>query len=165
MDINGDMSNFIQFPPQQLPFSKKNKKWRKKIHDWDDYKTFFNYSLVRKSVIHKKIAYDLLNGKLHMMDLEMILNPEKIQAGFVPDRVQHYPIMNSKLNVLRGEESKRVFDFKVVVTNPNAISEIENNKKQELLQKLQEWVSNTSQSEEEANQELEKINDYYTYEW
>jgi hypothetical protein len=41
--------------------------------------------------------------------------------------------MNSKLNVLRGEESKRVFDFKVVVTNPTAIAEIENNKKQELF--------------------------------
>lgn len=165
MDIDGSMSNFIQFPPQQLPFSKKNRKWRKQILDWADSKTFFNYSLVRKSVIHKKINYDLLNGKLHMSDLEMILNPEKLQAGFIPDRIQHYPIMNSKLNVLRGEESKRVFDFKVVVTNPNAITEIENNKKQELLQKLQEWVSNTSQSEEEANQELEKINGYYTYEW
>lgn len=159
------MSNLINLPPQQLPFSKKNKKWRKAHLDWADSKTFFNYSLVRKSVIHKKINYDLLNGKLHMSDLEMILNPEKLQAGFIPDRIQHYPIMNSKLNVLRGEESKRVFDFKVVVTNPNAITEIENNKKQELLQKLQEWVSNTSQSEEEANQELEKINDYYSYEW
>lgn len=155
----------INLPPQQLPFNKKNKAWRKKHLDWADSKTFFNYSLVRKSVIHKKINYDLLNGKLHMSDLEMILNPEKLQAGFIPDRIQHYPVMNSKLNVLRGEESKRVFDFKVVVTNPNAITEIENNKKQELLQKLQEWVSNTSQSEEEANQELEKINDYYTYEW
>jgi hypothetical protein len=155
----------INLPPQQLPFTKKNKAWRRRHLDWADSKTFFNYSLVRKSVIHKKINYDLLNGKLHMSDLEMILNPEKIQAGFIPDRIQHYPIMNSKLNVLRGEESKRVFDFKVVVTNPNAITEIENNKKQELLQKLQEWVSNTSQSEEEANQELEKINDYYTYEW
>ena len=165
MDINGNMSNFINLPPQQLPFSKKNRKWRAAHLDWADSKTFFNYSLVRKSVIHKKINYDLLNGKLHMSDLEMILNPEKLQAGFIPDRIQHYPIMNSKLNVLRGEESKRVFDFKVVVTNPNAITEIENNKKQELLQKLQEWVSDTSQSEEEANQELEKINDYYTYEW
>lgn len=155
----------INLPPQQLPFSKKNKAWRKKHLDWADSKTFFNYSLVRKSVIHKKINYDLLNGKLHMSDLEMILNPEKLQAGFIPDRIQHYPIMNSKLNVLRGEESKRVFDFRVVVTNPNAITEIENNKKQELLQKLQEWVSNTSQSEEEASKELEKINDYYTYEW
>lgn len=148
-----------------MPFSKKNKKWRKAHLDWADSKTFFNYSLVRKSVIHKKINYDLLNGKLHMSDLEMILNPDNLQAGFIPDRIQHYPIMNSKLNVLRGEESKRVFDFKVVVTNPNAIAEIENNKKQELLQRLQEWVSNTTQSEEEANQELEKINDYYTYEW
>lgn len=155
----------INLPPQQLPFSKKNKAWRKKHLDWADSKTFFNYSLVRKSVIHKKINYDLLNGKLHMSDLELILNPENLQAGFIPDRIQHYPIMNSKLNVLRGEESKRIFDFKVVVTNPNAISEIENNKKQELLQKLQEWVSNTAQSEEEANQELERINDYYTYEW
>lgn len=155
----------INLPPQQLPFSKKNKAWRKKHLDWADSKTFFNYSLVRKSVIHKKINYDLLNGKLHMSDLEMILNPEQLQAGFIPDRIQHYPIMNSKLNVLRGEESKRVFDFRVVVTNPNAITEIENNKKQELLQKLQEWVSNTFQSEEEANKELEKINDYYTYEW
>lgn len=159
------MSNFVNLPPQQLPFSKKNKKWRKAHLDWADSKTFFNYSLVRKSVIHKKINYDLLNGKLHMSDLELILNPENLQAGFIPDRIQHYPIMNSKLNVLRGEESKRVFDFKVVVTNPNAISEIENNKKQELLQKLQEWVSNTAQSKEEANQELERINDYYTYEW
>lgn len=165
MDIDGNMSNLINLPPQQLPFSKKNRKWRAAHLDWADSKTFFNYSLVRKSVIHKKINYDLLNGKLHMSDLEMILNPEKLQAGFIPDRIQHYPIMNSKLNVLRGEESKRVFDFKVVVTNPNAITEIENNKKQELLQKLQGWVSNTSQSEEEANQELEKINDYYTYEW
>ena len=155
----------INLPPQQLPFSKKNKAWRRKHLDWADSKTFFNYSLVRKSVVHKKINYDLLNGKLNMSDLEMILNPEKLSAGFIPDKIQHYPIMNSKLNVLRGEESKRVFDFKVVVTNPNAIAEIENNKKQELLQKLQEWVANTFQSEEEANQELEKINDYYSYEW
>ena len=155
----------INLPPQQLPFSKKNKAWRKKHLDWADSKTFFNYSLVRKSVIHKKINYDLLNGKLHMSDLELILNPESLQAGFIPEKIQHYPIMNSKLNVLRGEESKRVFDFKVVVTNPNSISEIENNKKQQLLQKLQEWVANNSQSEEQASQELDKINDYFTYEW
>lgn len=159
------MSELINLPPQQLPFSKKNKKWRKAHLDWADSKTFFNYSLVRKSVIHKKINYDLLNGKLHMSDIELVLNPDNIKAGFVPDRIQHYPIMNSKLNVLRGEESRRVFDYRVIVTNPNAISEIENNKKEELLKNLQELIANTSKSEEEFNQELEKLNDYYTYEW
>ena len=159
------MSDFVQFPPQQLPFSKKTKAWRLKVMKWADSKTFFNYSLVRKSVIHKKINYDLLRGKLHMNDLEFLINPEDIKSGFIPDRIQHYPIMNSKLDILRGEESKRVFDFRVIVTNPNAISEVENNKKQELLQRMQEWAANTAQSEEEANQELEKINQYYTYEW
>ena len=133
--------------------------------DWADSKTFFNYSLVRKSVIHKKINYDLLNGKLHMTDLELILNPDHIKAGFVPDRIQHYPIMNSKLNVLRGEESKRVFDFRVVVTNPNAISEIETHKRDELLRRLQQLIAETSQSEDEFNSELQKLSDYYTYEW
>ena len=159
------MSEMINFPRQQMPFSKKNKAWRKQCVDWADSKTFFNYSLVRKSVIHKKINYDLLNGKLNMSDMQLVLNPENIRAGFIPDRIQHYPIMNSKLNVLRGEESKRVFDFKVVVTNPNSISEIENNKKQELFERLQQLIANSSQSEEEFNQELEKLNDYYTYEW
>lgn len=159
------MSKIINLPPQQLPYSKKNKVWRKKHLDWADSKTFFNYSLVRKSVIHKKINYDLLNGKLHMSDLEILLKPDSLQPGFIPDRIQHYPIMNSKLNVLRGEESKRIFDFKVVATNPNAISEIENNKKDEFFSRIQALIQNTAQSEEEFNAELEKLSQYYNYEW
>lgn len=159
------MSEFINLPPQLLPFSRKTNKWRKQIVDWASSRTFFNYSPVRNSVIHKKINYDLLHGKLHMQDLEIVINPENQSAGFIPDKVQHYPIMNSKINVLRGEESKRVFDFRVIITNPNSISEIENAKKEELFQKLQQLIADTAQSEEEFNQELDKLNDYYTYEW
>lgn len=159
------MAQFIQLPRQQLSFNSKGYEWRKKHLDWAESRTFFNYSPVRRSVLHKRINYDLLNGKVHLSDMELILNPSRERAGYIPDRIQHYPIMNSKLNVLRGEESKRLFDFRVVVTNPLAISEIENTKKQELFQKLQEIVQNTAQSEDEFNAELEKLNDYYTYEW
>ena len=159
------MSEFINFPRQQLPFKAKNKAWRKKMLDWADSKTFFNYSPVRKSVIHKKVNYDLLNGKLHMEDMMAIINPESIQAGYIPDRISHYPIINSKLNVLRGEETKRVFDFKVVVTNPNAVTEVEDHKKEQLLASLQQLIADNSLSEEDFNQELEKLNDYYTYQW
>ena len=100
-----------------------------------------------------------------MEDLAMIINPDNIQAGFIPDRIQHYPIMNSKLSVLRGEGSKRVFDYRVVITNPNAISEKENTRKEELNARLQQVIADKSQSEDEFNQELEKINDYFTFEW
>lgn len=159
------MGDFIKWPKQKLSYSAKNKKWRKMHLDWADKKTFFNYSPIRNSTIHKKINYDLLNGKLHMQDLELILNPENIQTTFNIDKIQHYPIINAKLQVLRGEESARVFDFKAVVTNPNDISEIENNKKKELLEKVQQLIQDNSSSEEEFNQKLEELSDYYTYQW
>ena len=159
------MSEFLQFPPQQLPMSKKTKKWRKQILDWGSNRATISSSLVRKSVIHKKINYDLLNGIIHLNDMMTIINPDNIQAQFIPNKIQHYPIMNSKLNVLRGEESKRVFDFKVVVTNPNAISEIEENKRQELLSRMQQIIQDSSQSEEQFEAELEKLNNYFMYEW
>lgn len=159
------MSIIPNLPPHQLPFKRKNKEWRKKFIDWADSKTFSTNSLVRKSVIHKKINYDLLRGKLHMSDLELILNPEHLKAGFIPDRITHYPIMNSKLNVLIGEESKRVFDFRVVITNPNSISEIENNKRDAIRERLQQLLSDDSLNEEDFNQKLEQMNDYFTYEY
>jgi hypothetical protein len=159
------MSTISNLPPHQLSFNKKNKEWRKKFVDWADSKTFSTNSLVRKSVLHKKINYDLLRGVLHRSDMELVLNPEHLQAGFIPDKIPHYPIMNSKLNVLIGEESKRVFDFRVVVTNPNSISDIENTKRDALRERLQQLVADQSQSEEEFNQKLEQINDYFTYEY
>lgn len=153
------------FPPQQLSFSAKTKAWRKACVDWGAEQGTITYSPVRKSIIHKKINYDLLNGILHMQDLESIINPENLDASFVPDKIQHYPIMNSKLNVLRGEEAKRVFDYRVVITNPNAISEIENEKKAQVFAALQQLIAENAQSEEEFNQELEKLGEYYSYEW
>ncbi len=159
------MSEINNFPSQTRSFKQKGKKWRKQCMDWADSKTFFNYSLVRNSVMHKKINYDLVNGILHPSDMALVLNPDNVKAKYVPDNVQHYPIMNSKLNVLRGEESKRVFDFRVVVTNPTAISERENAKKEELMEKVQAAIADLAQSEEEFNQELEQIDDFYTYEW
>ena len=159
------MKEVTNFPRQQLPFSKKTKAWRKQCCDWADSKTFFNYNLVRKSVIAKKINYDLINGILHMNDLQNILNPNGLDTKYLAEDIPHYPIMNSKLNVLRGEESKRVFDYRVIVTNPNAISEIEENKKAEIFSRLQQLVSNTSQSEEAYNKEIEELNKYYIYNW
>lgn len=159
------MSNYNAFPKQQLSFKSKTKAWRKKCVDWADNKTFLSSNLVRNTVWHKQINYDLLNGKINMKDMQSVVNPDNQTASFIPDKIPHYPIMNSKLNVLRGEELARIFDYRVVVTNPNAISEIEENKKQQLFASLQQAIQNTAQSEEEFNAEIEKLAEYYNYEW
>ena len=159
------MSNYNAFPKQQLSLKSKNNSWRKKCVDWADNKTFLSSNLVRNTVWHKQINYDLLNGKINMRDMQSVVNPDNQTASFIPDKIPHYPIMNSKINVLRGEELARIFDYRVIVTNPNAISEIEENKKQQLFASLQQAIQNTAQSEEEFNAEIQKLSDYYNYEW
>lgn len=150
-------------PPQQLPFTKKGKKWRKANVDVGDNHSLLHYHLTRKSVFAMKINYDLLNGKIHMSDMKMLLNPYSIDASFIPDNIQHYPVINSKLEVLRGEESKRIFDFRVVVTNPNAVSEIEEEKNNQVNEMLQSVIADSSMSEDDFNQQLEKMSDYFTF--
>lgn len=158
-------SEIINLPRQMMPFSQKNKAWRKKHMDWADGKSFFNYSLVRKSVVHKKINYDLLNGILHMDDLKKIINPDSISASYIPDSLQHFAIMNNKLNVLRGEESKRIFDYRVIVTNPDSISAIEEDKQKEVLNDLLNLIKRKVTNQDEFDAESQKINKYYTYTW
>jgi hypothetical protein len=156
---------FGGFPQQQLPFSKKTKAWRKKVVDFGDSHSLLHYNVTRKSVDDMVINYDLLNGKIHMDDMKLVVNPYGIDASFIPEQIQHYPVINSKLKVLEGEESHRLFDFRVVVTNPNAISEIEDEKNKQVNMRLQQLLMDTSQSEEEYQQELQKISDYFTYEY
>lgn len=153
------------FPSQQLSFSRKNREWRKKCVDFGDNHSVLRYNQARKNVYAMKVNYDLLEGKLHMEDLKMIINPYNLDASFIPENIQHYPIINSKLNVLKGEESERVFDFRAIVTNPNAISEMEEEKNQAVNAQLQQLMMNTSQDEEEFQAELEKLGDYFTYEY
>lgn len=153
------------FPPQQLSYNRKNKAWRKRCVDFGDDHSLLHHHLARKSVIDMKINYDLLNGKLHVEDLKLYLNPFGLDASFIPDSIQHYPIINSKLNVLLGEEMDRVFDYRVVVTNPNAVSEIEEEKNVEINQKLLQLVSDDSKSDDEYKKESEDLSDYFQYQW
>lgn len=153
------------FPPQQLSFSKKNKKWRISCVDFGDQNSIMHHSGARKSWYNMVINYDLINGKIHMSDIKALVNPYGLDASFIPDNIQHYSVINPKLNVLRGEESERLFDPRVVVTNPTAISEMEEEKNQEVNTRLQQLIMDTSQSEEDFQQEAQKISDYFSYEY
>lgn len=153
------------FPSQMISYKSKNKAWRKKVLDWCDTKFSYDNSYIRSSVSHKKINYDLLNGEIHIEDMQLVLNPEGLDMSYIPDELQHYPIMNSALAMLGGEELARDVDYRVVITNPLSISEIEQEKKQEIVKKIQEIVENKDISDEEANKQADDLQNYYNYEW
>ena len=157
------INDSVQFPRQALPYSKKTQKWRRDCLLWGDSRSLTNYSPVRKSVRHKQINYDLLRGIIHMEDVALLLNPSGVEADYIPEKIQHFPIMNSKLEVLIGEELKRPFDWRAVVTNMNAVSEIERAKKEELLQALRQSIEDTSLSEEDYAARLDQLDEEFNY--
>lgn len=158
-------SALYNFPRQKLPWTQKNKEWRKKVVDWADNKFFLNDNSIRKSFVRKRINYNLVNGFLDMEDIQAVLNPDNVDASYIPENIQHYPTINAKMNILRGEEFKRRYDFRAIVTNPNAISEIEENKRKLMIEELKGLVENQELSEEEYNKRLDDMQYYYTYEW
>lgn len=98
-----------------------------------------------------------------MEDVALLLNPSGIDADYIPEKIQHFPIMNSKLEVLIGEELKRPFDWRAVVTNMNAVSEIERAKKEQLVQALRRSIEDTSLSEEDYAQRLDELDEQFGF--
>lgn len=147
----------INFPPQNIPESKKNKQWKENCVKWAKTASLYNSSMIRKNIEEQKINYDLINGNLNLSDMRDMLNPYSQEDVYIPDNIKHYPIINSKLNVLRGEEIRRPFDFQVIVTNPNAISKIEEDKVQAIQQSLLALLEQDSQSQEEFEQKAQEL--------
>lgn len=153
------------FPVQTLSFRQKGEKWCKACVDWGANRTYFNYSPVRKNIVHMKINYDLLNGIIHMEDIAAVLNPGNISTAFIPDKIQHYPIINSKINTLRGEEAAREFNWHLIVTNPFAVSQMDEQKKASLFQDVQNLVETQGIDPQQAEQQMQETDEYYNYKY
>lgn len=80
---------------------------------------------------------DLYNGYINIKDLNYVTNPYGLTNQQFPAQLQNYNIIKPKIDLLVGEEIKRPFNFKVISTNPDAVSTIEEIKKQMLLEMLQ----------------------------
>lgn len=157
--------NKFKIPNQMLSYKRKTKKWRKQHLDFADNRSTIHYSPTRKDLRNKIINQDLVEGKIHMDDIVQILDPSDSGASYVPDKIQHYPIINSKLDVLLGEELNRPFDFSVIVTNPLSLSAIEQTKEQEVQEELQSLIQDLSMSDEELEENIQKLDYKFKYKW
>ena len=140
--------NNIILPRQRLSYNKKNKDWRIQCVNFADRFSFYNNERVRKSLQNKIINLNLYNGIVDIRDLTNVVNPHQVDASFVPNNIPHHPILVPKIDLLVGEEIKRRFDYSIVVTNPDAITKKEEDKKGFLFQRLQELYSQQYNEEE-----------------
>ena len=158
----------FNFPSQKKSFSSKTKSWRKECVDALDNSGYFESENIRKSYRNKVVNYDLYNGKFNVDDMKAFLNPEDIKSlntESSPPSVVNFGIAAPRIDVLVGEEAKRAFEFRAVVTNPLSISQKSENRKNDLLKSLTEFIKSSEQDEEKLKQKLESLQNYYTYSW
>lgn len=158
-------SNLIYFPTQKRSDKEKNTQWYKDCVDASERIATFNTSsmAIRETYSNKVANYNLANGVIDRKDFEKVVNPLGLKGSTFPQSIQNYPIAIPKLNLLIGEEAKRRFEYKVVVVNPDAITEKEEKKKQDLLQFLVQQAKNESANEQELQAKIQEFGKYQKY--
>ena len=157
------MKNKVQ-PPQRLAYSKKTKQWRKDNLDAADLHSFYHSESVRQTLRNKIINLNLYNNIVNVKDLQMTVNPNNIDASFIPDNIPHHPVMNSKIDLLIGEEINRRFDYKVMVTNHDAISKKEEDLKKQLKEKMVQYFEK-NYSKDELEEKFKELEEFLKYDY
>lgn len=125
-------------PRQKLSRSKKGKDWGRQNVD-NIIRLSGGVSITGTS--KDKINYDLYNNIIDPADFTYVTNPYGVNEQF-PARLSNYNIITPKLKLLEGEEIKRPFNFRVAAVNSDAVSQIEQKRKDLLLQYLESELVN-----------------------
>lgn len=152
------------FPSQKKPYSQKGEKWRKECADAGEGMALWRNEGLRKSYHNKRINYDLYSDILDQSDVERICNPLGVLGLNAPAKMQNYPICNPKIDLLVGESSKRRFDWKVRVTNDEAISSKEQQLKERFSQMLEGHLTTEIPDSQKA-EDLRAFHNFVNYEF
>lgn len=160
------MSRILNYntPIQRLPYKQKTKQWRIDNIDAADKHSLYYSESIRKSLKNKIINLNLYDGKVDIRDLTEVVNPYQLDASFIPDNIPHHPILVPKVNLLLGEEMKRRFDWKVIVSNSDAVTKKEEDKKKELMNRLTQFLQ-SNYAEDELESKLGELEEYMKYDW
>jgi len=151
-----------QLPRQKLPISKKTDSWRRQCIDAALHIVGIYDSNRRSTRARKQKNYDLLNGKFNRQDLEYAANPLGIEVNNLnwPATMQPYDCWNPIFQTLFGEEAKRQMSFIVRAINDDAISEKEEEQKEQILQILQQTLQKYIENPEENPEVDEQLQKY-----
>lgn len=144
--------NLDSMPLQKLPMSKKTKEWREANVDYIIGKSGFTSGLGNNgSTKYEEMQtyYNLYNSIYDEKDLLYVTNPFKQKDGF-PATAQDYNIIKPKVDLLLGEETKRPFNYRVVRTSDDAVSEVQEQAKQMLTDYVMATIMSKLGPEEAA---------------
>lgn len=160
------ISGYYNFPAQAVPDSKKqDPQWQKdcidcsiaSINDKGE-------KSIRKSRFNKLKNYNFWNKKLDRMEMRRVMDPFGINPEEMPVNMKHYPLINSKIDVLAGEELSMRTEWVVRAMTTEVLDLKEEKKKDEIFQfMLQEIQSDQEFDKFKLQKKLEELDNYVKY--
>lgn len=149
-------------PNQKLPMSQKTEEWEKANVDAYIGKSSFGVANEAGRKHDMKIAYDLYNGVFDEKDFKYITDPYKVSEGF-PASLQNFNIIKPKIDLLEGEETKRPFSFKVVQTNEEATTRLQDKYKEILMDTVLDVVFGGDPNAPVTDEDVAKVDSVADY--
>ncbi len=113
--------NITSYPNQRLPYSAKNKQWRKDNVNYlcaqADDQLSADYQRMQQN-------YDIYANIVSQEEMQQMCSTLGLDIGKGKDYIQAYNLAANKIKVLKGEELSRPWQFGVVSLNASAINEI-----------------------------------------
>jgi len=151
------------FPQQKIPTSQKTRDWYKRCLDSAESLALYRYDQLSEDHRKMQVYEDLYNDIIDESEIERVFNPMKISEAVFPASIKNYPLSVPKIDLLRGEEIKRKFDWSVVAQNEEASSEFDEKLKEEILRVITEQISRGEYNEKEVEERIKEISKYYSY--
>jgi hypothetical protein len=158
------------FPAQKVRDSQKKEKFFKECIDAGiSISEFGSQSLqsnsLRSSKKNKIINYNLLNNIVSKEEMDKAVNPFKINYEDFQKSYRNFPLVNSNINVLTGEERKRLYNPVFTMVNHDAVSEKVDKIQEEFFNFSMERVQSKAYNPEQVQREIEKFEreKYYTF--
>ncbi|MHA1198099.1 MAG: portal protein [Candidatus Heimdallarchaeaceae archaeon] len=153
----------IAFPVQKLPLSKKNTDWKEaSVNSFIARQEGVGYMGDETRKGYMATAYGLYNSDYNEEDLKYVTDPFKVEDGF-PAKTQEFNIIRPKIDLLIGEESKRPFNIKVIQTNGDVVTQLQEQKKSLLLEYVMGEMGGPQQDEEGNPITPEEIDKYLKF--
>jgi len=147
-----------EFPVQKLPIKMKDTPWRRGCTDVLISREGSTYASGKSRRETLRINYDLYSGIFSEDDFKYVVNPYNVDDGF-PAHPQSMNIIKPKIDLLIGEETKRPFNFKVFSTNEESVSQVQEYRKNALIQEYISSIVN-EEDEEALAQKMKEIDNY-----
>lgn len=151
-------------PPQKLSETRKTKKWcQDNLLYWENVLLNDESSARKLNMYRNEALY--FRGEMSREEIARICNPHNIPDFTIPPGFRNYPICEPRIQTLLGEEIKRLFNYKVFVTNRDAVSDKEEKKKDLFMQFVAEQIQAEAVDEESMQKDMEKLQEYLAYDF